>query len=173
MEFAFAWPRKFGLSAIMGGVSAPSRRRWVRSNEGLMYGRHPSGFKGAVATRRLEWRGEDLSTAADRSCDLAAEAVRRSCSTVAKAFMGVSRCCAARFPRDRSCDCCARCSPKWRQQGLCRQGCPEMGISAPMGSVGDACDNAIGKSFVPSLGCGLIYRRSCDNKCEAGLAVFP
>ena len=48
-----------------------------------------------------------------------------------------------------------------------------MGISAPMGSVGDACDNAMGKSFFPSLACGLINRRSCQSKCEAGLTVFP
>lgn len=75
---------------MMGGVSAPSRRRWVRSSEGLMYGRHPSGFRDAVATRGLEWRGGELSTAADRSCDLAAEAVRWSCSTVSKAFIGTT-----------------------------------------------------------------------------------
>jgi putative transposase len=41
-----------------------------------------------------------------------------------------------------------------------------------MGSVGDAYDNAMAESFVASLECELIDRRSFKTKAEARMAVF-
>jgi putative transposase len=41
-----------------------------------------------------------------------------------------------------------------------------------MGSVGNAYDNAMAESFVASLECELIDRRSFQSKAEARLALF-
>jgi len=41
-----------------------------------------------------------------------------------------------------------------------------------MGSVGDACENAMAESLLASLGCELIDRRSFQTKAEARLALF-
>ena len=38
--------------------------------------------------------------------------------------------------------------------------CKEMGVRPSMGSVGDACDNAMAESFFASLECELIDRRN-------------
>jgi transposase InsO family protein len=53
--------------------------------------------------------------------------------------------------------------------------CKEMGVRPPMGSVGDAYDNAMAESFFASLECELIDRRSRTRgrstrrrRCSAG-----
>jgi putative transposase len=50
--------------------------------------------------------------------------------------------------------------------------CKRMGVRPPMGSVGDAYDNAMAESFFASLECELIDRRSWQTKTEARLALF-
>ena len=50
--------------------------------------------------------------------------------------------------------------------------CKEMGVRPSMGTVGDAYDNAMAESFLASLECELIARRSWKTKTEARLAVF-
>ena len=49
--------------------------------------------------------------------------------------------------------------------------CADMGVRPSMGSVGDACDNAIAMSFFASLECELIDRRSSKSFAEARMAV--
>ncbi len=41
-----------------------------------------------------------------------------------------------------------------------------------MGSVGDACDNAMGESFFATLGCERLERRRFASQAEAGMACF-
>ena len=50
--------------------------------------------------------------------------------------------------------------------------CKEMGVRPSRGTVGDAFDNAMAKSFFASLECALIARRTWKTKTEARLAVF-
>lgn len=50
--------------------------------------------------------------------------------------------------------------------------CREMGFRPPMGSVGDAYDNAMAENLFASLECELIDRRSWKNNTEARLAIF-
>ena len=50
--------------------------------------------------------------------------------------------------------------------------CKEMGVRPSMGTVGDAYDNAMAESFLASLECELIARRTWKTKTEARLAVF-
>ena len=47
-----------------------------------------------------------------------------------------------------------------------------MGVKPSMGTVGDAYDNAMAESFLASLECELINRRSWQTKSQARLAVF-
>ena len=50
--------------------------------------------------------------------------------------------------------------------------CREMGVRPSMGTVGDAYDNAMARSFFASLECELIARRSWKSTTEARMAVF-
>lgn len=50
--------------------------------------------------------------------------------------------------------------------------CREMGVRPSMGSVGDACGNAMAERIEASLECELIDRSSWKNKTEARLAIF-
>ena len=50
--------------------------------------------------------------------------------------------------------------------------CKEMGVRPSMGSVGDAYDNAIAKSFFASLECELIDKRSWKSVAEARMTIF-
>ena len=50
--------------------------------------------------------------------------------------------------------------------------CREAGIVSSMGSVGDAYDNAAAESFIATLKCELIYRRSWPTRDQAELAMF-
>jgi putative transposase len=52
------------------------------------------------------------------------------------------------------------------------QRCKEMGVKPSMGSVGDAYDNAMGKSFFATLECELIDRRTWPTKAQARQAIF-
>jgi hypothetical protein len=47
-----------------------------------------------------------------------------------------------------------------------------MGVRPSMGTVGDACDNAMAESFFATLECELIDRRAWQTKTEARLAMF-
>jgi hypothetical protein len=48
-----------------------------------------------------------------------------------------------------------------------------MGVRPSMGTVGDAFDNAMAKSFFASLECELIDRKTFKTRTEARLAVLP
>ena len=50
--------------------------------------------------------------------------------------------------------------------------CRDAGIVSSMGSVGDAYDNAAAESFIATLKCELIYRRSWPTRDQAELAMF-
>lgn len=50
--------------------------------------------------------------------------------------------------------------------------CKEMGVRPSMGSVGDAYDNAMAESFLATLECELLERRSFKSKAEARTALF-
>jgi putative transposase len=50
--------------------------------------------------------------------------------------------------------------------------CKEAGVRPSMGSVGDACDNAMCESFFATLECELLDRRKFATKAEARVAVF-
>ncbi len=50
--------------------------------------------------------------------------------------------------------------------------CREMGVMPSMGSVGDAYDNAMAKSFFATLERELLNRRRFKARSEAGMAVF-
>jgi putative transposase len=52
------------------------------------------------------------------------------------------------------------------------QHCLKMGVRPSMGSVGDACDNAVAESFLASLECELIDRRRFETKAAAQVALF-
>jgi putative transposase len=47
-----------------------------------------------------------------------------------------------------------------------------MGVHPSMGSVGDACDNAMAESFLATLECELLNRRSFTSKAEARTSLF-
>jgi transposase InsO family protein len=48
----------------------------------------------------------------------------------------------------------------------------EMNVKPSMGSVGDACDNAIAESFFAALACELLDRRRFRSQAEARMAIF-
>ena len=50
--------------------------------------------------------------------------------------------------------------------------CKKMGVRPSMGTVGDAYDNAMAESFLASLECERIERKSWQTKTEARLALF-
>src|SRR5712691_2768573 len=50
--------------------------------------------------------------------------------------------------------------------------CKEAGVRPPMGSVGDAYDNAMCESFFATLECELLERRRFTSKIEAKIALF-
>ena len=50
--------------------------------------------------------------------------------------------------------------------------CREAGVRPSMGSVGDACDNAMCESFFATRECELLARRRFASQTEAGMAVF-
>lgn len=50
--------------------------------------------------------------------------------------------------------------------------CEEMGVKPSMGSVGDACDNAMAESFFATLECELLNRRRFKTQVEARHAIF-
>ena len=50
--------------------------------------------------------------------------------------------------------------------------CKEAGVRPSMGSVGDACDNAMCESSFTTLECELLARREFRTKAEARMAVF-
>ena len=50
--------------------------------------------------------------------------------------------------------------------------CKEAGVRPSMGSVGDACDNAMCESFFATLECELLDRRKFATKVAARMAVF-
>ena len=50
--------------------------------------------------------------------------------------------------------------------------CEQMKVHPSMGSVGDAYDNAMAESFLATLECELIDRRSWPNKAQARLDIF-
>lgn len=50
--------------------------------------------------------------------------------------------------------------------------CKEAGVRPSMGSVGDACDNAMCESFFATLECELLDRRKFRTKAEARMAIF-
>jgi putative transposase len=50
--------------------------------------------------------------------------------------------------------------------------CREMGVRPSIGSVGNACDNAIAESFFTTLECELLEQRHFKNQAEAQVAVF-
>lgn len=50
--------------------------------------------------------------------------------------------------------------------------CKEAGGRPSMGSVGDACDNAMCESFLATLGCELLARRKVQTQAEARMALF-
>ena len=50
--------------------------------------------------------------------------------------------------------------------------CKEAGVRPSMGSVGDACDNAMCQSFVATLECELLERRRFASQAEARMACF-
>lgn len=50
--------------------------------------------------------------------------------------------------------------------------CREAGVRPSMGSVGDACDNALCESFFATLECELLDRQRFATQAEARLAVF-
>ena len=50
--------------------------------------------------------------------------------------------------------------------------CPELGVRPAMGTVGDACDNAVAESLSATLECELLDRRRLAMQAEARLAVF-
>ena len=50
--------------------------------------------------------------------------------------------------------------------------CAEAGVRPSMGSVGDACDNAMCESFFSSLECELLARRRFTSQAEARMARF-
>ncbi len=52
------------------------------------------------------------------------------------------------------------------------QRCRQAGVQPSMGSVGDACDNALCESFFASLECELLDRYAFKSQSEARLAVF-
>src|SRR5262249_51433229 len=52
------------------------------------------------------------------------------------------------------------------------QRCEEAGVRPSMGSVGDACDNALCQSFFATLECELLDRHRFRTQVEARLAVF-
>ena len=56
--------------------------------------------------------------------------------------------------------------------GLVGKRCKEMGVRPSMGSVGDAYDNAMAKSFLASLECELIDRCSWKSFAEVRMAIF-
>jgi len=47
-----------------------------------------------------------------------------------------------------------------------------MGVKPSMATVGDTYDNAVAESFLASLECELINRRSWKTKAEARLVIF-
>ena len=54
----------------------------------------------------------------------------------------------------------------------CGGRCREAGIRPSMGSVGEACDNAMCESFFATLECQLLARRRFASQAEARMAVF-
>jgi putative transposase len=50
--------------------------------------------------------------------------------------------------------------------------CKEAGVRPSMGSVGDACDNAMCESFFATLECELLDRRRFASQAEARTACF-
>ncbi len=50
--------------------------------------------------------------------------------------------------------------------------CKQFGVRLSMGSVGDCCANAMAESFLTTLECELIDRRSSETHAEARLAIF-
>lgn len=50
--------------------------------------------------------------------------------------------------------------------------CQEAGVRPSMGSVGDACDNAMAESFFSTLECELLARRRFRSQAEARMACF-
>jgi putative transposase len=48
----------------------------------------------------------------------------------------------------------------------------EAGVRPSMGTVGDACDNAMCENFFGTLECGLLDRRRFHTQAEARMAVF-
>jgi putative transposase len=50
--------------------------------------------------------------------------------------------------------------------------CREAGVQPSMGSVGDACDNAMCESFFATLECELLERRRFASRAEAKMACF-
>ena len=50
--------------------------------------------------------------------------------------------------------------------------CREAGVRPSMGSVGDACDNALCESFFATLECELLNRRRFASQAEARMACF-
>ena len=50
--------------------------------------------------------------------------------------------------------------------------CKEAGVRPSMGSVGDACDNAMCESFFATLECELLDRRQFASQAEARMACF-
>ncbi len=50
--------------------------------------------------------------------------------------------------------------------------CEEAGVRPSMGSVGDACDNAMAESFFSTLECELLARRRFASQAEARMACF-
>ena len=50
--------------------------------------------------------------------------------------------------------------------------CREMGVRPSMGTLGDACDNAMAESFFASVECELLDRKTYRTKTEARLAIF-
>ena len=51
--------------------------------------------------------------------------------------------------------------------------CADMGVRPSMGTVGDAYDNAMAASFIASLECELIDRRSWKSFAEARMVLAP
>jgi putative transposase len=50
--------------------------------------------------------------------------------------------------------------------------CREAGVKPSMGSVGEACDNALAESFFATQECALLDRRKFKTQAEARMAVF-
>jgi putative transposase len=50
--------------------------------------------------------------------------------------------------------------------------CRQASVRPSMGSVGDACDNAMCESFFATLECELLDRRKFKTKAEANMAIF-